>query len=473
MKVTGSPSRATFATTVFGLSALAVASFLVVTAALFALAIWQVNRVFVADILDALSAEAEALLASSDYGEPDALREAIKRLSKKSDTRLYYLSDPSGSKSAGNLASIPPKLAAGTSGGLFKYRYQNGPVSGERTAAGLPVHLKNGGLLVVARDIEVQRALIWWMRLLAFAAFAVIALGGLGLGFLASRSVLSRVDRLTSATRTIMDGDLSGRLPVQGSGDEFDRLSQSVNEMLSRIEHLMHGLKEVSDNIAHDLKTPLNRLRQRAESTLRTAKTQKDLAAGLGQTIEAADEIIKTFNALLLIARLEAGAIEKTKSPVPLARVLSDAAELYEPVAEEAGLSLSVAETADVTLRANRQLIGQAVINLIDNAIKYGRNTSANSTKSGLETPKSGEVTIRLQRREGCAEITVADDGPGISSADRVRAMERFVRLDKSRSLPGTGLGLSLVAAVARLHGGELRLEDNHPGLKAVLSFPL
>ena len=243
--------------------------------------------------------------------------------------------------------------------------------------------------------------------------------------------------------------------------------------MLSRIEHLMHGLKEVSDNIAHDLKTPLNRLRQRAESTLRTAKTQKDLAAGLGQTIEAADEIIKTFNALLLIARLEAGAIEKTKSPVPLARVLSDAAELYEPVAEEAGLSLSVAETADVTLRANRQLIGQAVINLIDNAIKYGRNTSANSTKSGLETPKSGEVTIRLQRREGCAEITVADDGPGISSADRVRAMERFVRLDKSRSLPGTGLGLSLVAAVARLHGGELRLEDNHPGLKAVLSFPL
>ncbi len=473
MKVTDRPSRATFSTTVFGLSALAVAAFLVVTAALFALAIWQVNRVFVADVLDALNAEAETLLASSAAGQADALREAVARLSKKSDARLYYLSGPSGRKLAGNLTSVPPELAAGTSGGLFKYRYERGPVSGERTAAGLPVQIKTGGLLVVARDIEDQRALVWWMRLLAFVAFSVIALGGLGLGFLASRSVLSRVEHLTSATRTIMEGDLSGRLPLQGNGDEFDCLSQSVNEMLSRIEHLMHGLKEVSDNIAHDLKTPLNRMRQRAESTLRTAKTQKELAAGLGETIEAADEIIKTFNALLLIARLEAGAIEKTKSPVPLARVLSDAAELYEPVAEEAGLHLSVAETADITMRANRQLIGQAVINLIDNAIKYGRKTGSASAKSGPHTQEAGEVKVRLRRRQGWAEITVADNGPGISAGDRVRAMERFVRLDKSRSLPGTGLGLSLVAAVARLHGGELRLEDNHPGLKAVLSLPL
>jgi signal transduction histidine kinase len=473
VKVTDNPSRATFSTTVFGLSALAVAAFLVVTAALFALAIWQVNRVFVADVLDALNAEAETLLATSQFGETDALREAVTRLSNKADSRLYYLASPSGIKLAGNLAALPPELAAGTSGGLFSYRYDRGPEPGERTAAGLPVRLKTGGLLVVARDIEDQRALVWWMRLLAFLAFAVIALGGLGLGFLASRSVLSRVDHLTSATRTIMDGDLSGRLPLQGSGDEFDRLSQSVNDMLSRIEHLMHGLKEVSDNIAHDLKTPLNRLRQRAEATLRTAKTQQELTAGLGETIEAADEIIKTFNALLLIARLEAGAIEKTKSPVPLARVLSDAAELYEPVAEEAGLRLSVAELADITLTANRQLIGQAVINLIDNAIKYGRKNGPACDGTGRDIPLAGQVTIRLQRRQDHAEITVADNGPGISAGDRVRAMERFVRLDKSRSLPGTGLGLSLVAAVARLHGGELRLEDNKPGLKAVLSLPL
>ena len=473
MKATDSPSRATLSTTVFGLSALAVAVFLVVTATLFALAIWQVNRVYVADVLDALSAEAKTLVITSQFGETDALREAVTRLSQQAESRLYYLASPSGTKLAGNLADLPPELAAGTSGGLFNYRYDRRPQPRERTAAGLPVRLKSGGLLVVARDIEDQRALVWWMRLLAFIAFGVISLGGLGLGYLASRSVLSRVNHLASATRTIMHGDLSCRLPLQGNGDEFDRLSQSVNDMLSRIEHLMHGLKEVSDNIAHDLKTPLNRLRQRAEATLRTAKTKQDLTAGLGVTIEAADEIIKTFNALLLIARLEAGAIEKTKSRVRLDRVISDAAELYEPVADEAGLRLSVAEMADVTLTANRQLIGQAIINLIDNAIKYGRKNGSACGGTGRDTPTAGKVTIGLQRRQDHVEITVADNGPGISADDRDRAMERFVRLDKSRSLPGTGLGLSLVAAVARLHGGELRLEDNEPGLRAVLSLPL
>jgi signal transduction histidine kinase len=473
VKVTDNPSRATLSTTVFGLSALAVAAFLVVTAVLFALAIWHTNRVFVGDVLDALNAEAEALLATSQQGDADTLQRAVARLSSKANSRLYYLASPSGTKLAGNLADLPPELANRTAGGLFTYRYDRGPQPGERTAAGLPVRLRSGGLLVVARDIEDQRSLIWWMRFLALVAFSIIALGGLGLGYMASRSVLTRVDRLTYATRNIMAGDLSGRLPFQGNGDEFDRLSQSVNDMLSRIEHLMHGLKEVSDNIAHDLKTPLNRLRHRAEATLRTAKSKEDLTAGLGQTIEAADEIIKTFNALLLIARLEAGAIEKTKTPVCLASVLSDAAELYEPVAEEAGLHLSTTEMAALTVNANRQLIGQAVINLLDNAIKYGRKTAP-----GCDSPSSadsvlGEITISLNRRHGNAEIAIADNGPGISASDRTRAMERFVRLDKSRSLPGTGLGLSLVAAVARLHGGELRLEDNAPGLKAVLSLPL
>jgi signal transduction histidine kinase len=270
-----------------------------------------------------------------------------------------------------------------------------------------------------------------------------------------------------------MAGDLSGRLPVKGDGDEFDRLSDSVNAMLDRIQHLMQGMKEVSDNIAHDLKTPLNRLRNRAENALRTANTKEELTAGLGQTIEAADEIIKTFNALLLIARLEAGAVEETKEPVALAELLSGAAELYEPLAEEAGLELVTLKLAPITLTANRQLISQAVINLIDNAIKYARKGTANKTNGDAATnPISGRIEVGLVARDGAVEIVVADDGPGISNQNRKRAMERFVRLDKSRSLPGTGLGLSLVAAVARLHGGDLRLEDNAPGLRAVLSLP-
>ncbi|KUO56715.1 MAG: hypothetical protein APF80_04000 [Alphaproteobacteria bacterium BRH_c36] len=472
---TASP-RATLRTTIFGLSALGVAAYLVVTAAMFAAAVWQLNRVFAADVLETLSAEVRTLTAITETGDSEALRRAVQRLSRGANTRLYYLAAADGSKLAGNLASLPPKLAPGGAGGIFPYSFDGGPNSGERYAAGLAVPLAEGGRLIVARDVEDQRQLVWWLRLLALAGFGIIALGGLGLGWLASRSVLSRVDTMSEATRRIMAGELSGRLPIKGSGDEFDRLSQSVNAMLARIEDLMHGLKEVSDNIAHDLKTPVNRLRHRAEATLRTAKTNAELSAGLGQTIEAADEIIKTFNALLLIARLEAGAIEEAKATVALAPVLADAAELYEPVAEEAGLQLIAEDLADVSIEANRHLIGQAVINLIDNAIKYGRQSDGRNGNERRERQATGtglRIEIVLREVNGRAVITVADNGPGISANDRARATERFVRLDKSRSLPGTGLGLSLVAAVARLHGGELRLEDNAPGLRAVLTLPV
>lgn len=472
---TASP-RATLRTTIFGLSAVGVAAYLVVTAAMFAAVVWQLNRVFAADVLETLSAEVRTLTAITETGDTETLRGAVQRLSRGANTRLYFLAAADGSKLAGNLAAMPPELAPGGAGSIFRYNFEAGPDTGERYAAGLVVPLADGGRLVVARDVEDQRQLIWWLRLLALAGFAAIALGGLGLGWLASSSVLSRVETMSQATRRIMAGELSGRLPLAGSGDEFDRLSESVNTMLARIEDLMHGLKEVSDNIAHDLKTPVNRLRHRAEATLRTAKTPEELSAGLGQTIEAADEIIKTFNALLLIARLEAGAIEETKATVALAPVLADAAELYEPVADEAGIELVADDLDDVSIHANRHLIGQAVINLIDNAIKYGRQSNGangNEPQGKQASGPSPRIEITLRRLNGRAVITVADNGPGISAKDRGRATERFVRLDKSRSLPGTGLGLSLVAAVARLHGGELRLEDNNPGLRAVLTLPV
>jgi signal transduction histidine kinase len=458
--------RGALSTTVFGLSALGAAGYLLVTAGLFVAVIWQLNRVFAAEVFETLSAEVRTLAAVSKQGDAAGrVRSIVEQLSASGNARLYYLEGKGGEKLAGNLAKFPPELASGN-GGLFVYRFDRGPESRERYAAGLAVRLDSGDRLVVARDIEDQRELIWWLRLMALLGFTVVALGGLGLGLMASRGILLRVEALTSATRGIMAGDLAGRLPVKGTGDEFDRLSENVNIMLARIEHLMHGLKEVSDNIAHDLKTPVNRLRNRAEETLRTANTPGELRTGLEEVIESADEIIKTFNALLLIARLEAGAIEETKSPVPLAGLLADAVELYEPLAEEAGLRLEYQQEADITARANRHLLGQAVINLIDNAIKYSRH-------SVKQREDHGRVFIGLKQQKGRAVITVADNGPGICAADRARVMERFVRLDKSRTLPGTGLGLSLVAAVARLHGGELRLEDNKPGLRAVITLPL
>jgi signal transduction histidine kinase len=266
-----------------------------------------------------------------------------------------------------------------------------------------------------------------------------------------------------------MAGDLSKRIPLDGSGDELDRLSESLNAMLGRIEELMVALREVSDNIAHDLKTPLNRLRNRAESALRNPDGPASYRDGLVKTIEEADDLIKTFNSLLLIARLEAGAVAESMEPVDPASIIADVAELYEPVAEEAGLRLEVHADKGLTLTANRELVGQAVANLVDNAIKY----SIDDAKPEVDGATRRSIAISLSRAGDAIEIAVADRGPGVAPQDRERALQRFVRLEKSRSLPGSGLGLSLVAAVARLHGGGVRLEDNAPGLRAVLALPM
>jgi signal transduction histidine kinase len=299
----------------------------------------------------------------------------------------------------------------------------------------------------------VRRAFLW--------GTAIVALAGLAGGLLASRALLHRIDSVTQASRTIMAGSLSGRLPVSSAGDEFDRLAEGLNAMLERIERLMIGLREVSDNIAHDLKTPLTRLRNRAETAL-AAPAGADQRPALEQTIEEADGLIRTFNALLAIARLEAGQGSESFAALDLAAVAREAAELYEPVAEEAGFGLDVEVAAAPAVLGDRQLIGQAIGNLIDNAMKYGRTGGAAASRILLRIESGGE-----------ARIIVADHGPGIPPADRERALKRFVRLEASRSAPGSGLGLSLVAAVARLHGGSLKLEDNRPGLRVIIALPL
>jgi signal transduction histidine kinase len=264
-------------------------------------------------------------------------------------------------------------------------------------------------------------------------------------------------------------GAISPPRSVTGSGDELDRLSENLNAMLGRIEELMQALREVSDNIAHDLKTPLNRLRNRAESALRDPDGPVAYRDGLVKAIEEADELIKTFNSLLLIARLEGGAIAESMAEIDPAAVIADVAELYEPVAEERGLTLAVSAQHGLALLANRELVSQAVANLVDNAIKY--SVVEAGAAAGDRAARS-TIDISLQSVGDGVAVTVADRGRGVAPEDRERALQRFVRLEKSRSLPGAGLGLSLVAAVARLHGGTVRLEDNAPGLRVVLTLP-
>ena len=282
---------------------------------------------------------------------------------------------------------------------------------------------------------------------------------------------------MTGTTQRIMAGDLSGRLPVGRSGDELDRLAENLNAMLERIETLMMGLKEVSDNIAHDLKTPLTRLRNRAEEALARSGSEAEYRSALERTIEESDSLIRTFNALLMIARAESGQARGNMTDFDAAEVAIGIHELYEPLAEDDGMILRV-KTAAAPLHGNRELISQALANLVENAIKYGKPVAAAqplgadtvARVGAKETPK--EIVIEARRDGNQVLLSVTDHGPGIPEADRKHAVERFVRLETSRTQPGSGLGLSLASAVATLHGGELRLGDAYPGLSATLAFP-
>jgi signal transduction histidine kinase len=274
--------------------------------------------------------------------------------------------------------------------------------------------------------------------------------------------VLRRIDAINATSSTIIAGNLSERVPVTRRNDEFDGLATNLNAMLDRIESLMLGLKQVTDNVAHDLKTPLTRLRSKAESALRDGAGPGEQREALETTIAESDKLIRTFNALLMIARAEAGAPSGAFADVDVSAIVADVGELYGPVAEDEGAVLETHVTEGIRLRANRELLGQALVNLVDNAMKYGKPAG----------DAAARITIGVRQQAGRVIIEVGDNGPGIAPEDRERVLERFVRLEKSRTEPGSGLGLSLVAAVARLHKGTFRIEDNAPGVRAVMDLP-
>ncbi len=277
--------------------------------------------------------------------------------------------------------------------------------------------------------------------------------------------MLARVDDINRSSRDIMEGDLSQRLPIAGTGDELDQLGRNLNAMLDQIEALMTGMRQVTDNVAHDLRSPLNRLRNRLEVTLMQEASPEDYKLALEKTIAEADGLLGTFNALLMIARAEAGSLRDSMTWVDLSATLHDAAELYEPVAEENDLAFAVDVPEGLTIWGNRELLSQAVANLLDNAIKHGMPQTGNAARvieiaAAPDPARSGRGVI----------LSVGDHGPGIPEEERQHVLERFVRLEASRNTPGSGLGLSLVAAVARLHGGVIELADNDPGLRVTLS---
>jgi signal transduction histidine kinase len=324
----------------------------------------------------------------------------------------------------------------------------------------LPGHFR----LLVGHDLEDRERLAHILGSALFTSLMwLLVIGAFG-GLFVARRLLNRVDAMSAKAATLLHEDLSGRLPLSGSGDELDRLARNLNAMLDRIATLMEGIRQVSDNIAHDLRTPLTRLRNNAEQALLLDHGEAACRAALEKTIDEADGLIRIFNALLLIARAESQSSGENLTNLDAAALVRDMAELYEPAAEDKGVEMRVNTPPSLPFRGQRELIGQALANLIDNALKYGA-PDAPGEAARIEITASGDD-------RGGVEIAVADHGPGIPPDERARVVERFVRLEASRSRPGSGLGLSLAAAVARLHGGVLRIEDAEPGLRAVLVFP-
>ena len=426
-----------------------------------------------------IAAEADGLAEQYAQGGIRRLGKVIEQRTSEPGSSLYLLTNFAGETLAGNIERLPPGVLDKPGFVETSYETSDGSTLDRRALARIFV-LPGGFRLMVGRDLHDRGRIAHVMvRALAISLVCLAGLGGLG-ALVVARRVLRRIDAMSGASRAIMAGDLSERLPVSGSGDELDRLAENLNDMLTRIGELMMGLREVSDNIAHDLRTPLTRLRNHAEAALRLEGDAKAYRAALERTIEESDGLIRIFNALLMIARAEAGADRSALSDFNVGEAARSVVELYEPAADEAGAKLEAKIEPGLIVRGNRELFGQSIANLIDNALKYGAPPPvlalAPPTAPAEETqpaPASGAKVELCVRRAGDAiEIVVADHGPGIDPANRARVFERFVRLEGARSRPGSGLGLSLAAAVAHLHGGVVRLEDNQPGLRVVISIP-
>lgn len=318
--------------------------------------------------------------------------------------------------------------------------------------------LPNGLTLTIGHEISDEQALLDHTFALVVGAIALTLLFALMGGLTIGTSVLRRIDSVSRTASEIMSGDLSQRLRVTDRNDEFDEVATKLNQMLNRIEDLMKSMQQVTNNVAHDLRSPLTRLRNRLEVTLLEERDPENYRIVMDEAIGDADSLIHTFNAMLSIARLEAGIDSAEWNETRMGDLTAELSELYEAVAEEEeALTFVSSIKSNPEFNCNRHLIGQAVTNLLDNAIKY--------------TPQPGRVSLTLEGNNQAFSISVSDNGPGIPEHERERVFERFVRLENERNSPGNGLGLSLVQAVVRLHSAELTMEDNHPGLKITIHF--
>lgn len=420
------------------------------------------SRLMISQVKTAAEDEVRNLAQVYHRGGARRLIRAIEARSRNPGANLYLISDASGRIIAGNVRSVEPGLLSST--GWYDDPFPYEPfvaASGEEHRAIAQVFSLPGNLrLLVGRDVgEVAEFRRIVARAFTLAVLAMLVAGSV-LWLVIGRRALHRIDRVNETSARIMAGDLSQRLPVTGGNDEFDRLSVNLNKMIARVEKLNSGIVEMSDSIAHDLRTPLSRLRNQAEQALELPKGE-DRTARLLQIVDEADGLIRTFDSLLMISQVNSGVQPARFSPVDLAELMTKLAELFAASVEEQGGTLTLNVDACPIVEGNEELLAQAITNLCDNALKYAPGD------------KPLELTLSVTESEQLACVSVADNGPGIASVDHQRALERFIRLEQDRSKPGVGLGLPMVAATAKLHNGALNLEDNRPGLVATLALPL
>jgi signal transduction histidine kinase len=418
---------------------------------------WRAGGVIDAEGRRVVEAELRGLADDYARGGPAGLAAAIERrlAGPRGRDAAYLLAAPDGARIAGNLAGWPPTATPG--GGwvtLELYRIDDGAPT---TISAVSLALPRGERMLVGRDVAARAAFDRALAQALLLALGAMALLSAAAGWLMSRLLTRRMGEIDAAARAIMAGALDRRAPVRGTGDEFDRLAATLNAMLDRIAALVGDLRMVTDSLAHDLRSPLGRLLRHLDA----AEAAADPAAAaepLARARAEAEAVLATAAALLEIGRIEAGVAAEQMGAVDLGALARDVGELYAAVAEDQGRVLTVAAAAGPCVRGHPQLLAQALSNLVENALRH--------------TPEGAAVAIRAGREGTRATLSVADRGPGVPEADRARVLRRFERLDPARGGGGAGLGLSLVAAVAKLHGATLTLGDNAPGLVATLRFP-
>jgi signal transduction histidine kinase len=445
-----------FRTASFRLSALYAVLFGAAVLLLGAGAFWSTRSALEQQLTRRIDAEMTLLEQEFRANGIDGLVATVQQRANGKANLDYFLIDPTGKRLAGDLLPVADRLGW--------IEIDSGPdASGERSGESEPVRvlikeLDGGFRLGVGEDLEQVAEMEGTFLVILASALGIVLALGIGGGLLLSAAFLRRVDVITRTADAIVAGDLSRRIERTGSGDDFDHLSATLNAMLDRIAGLMENLRQVSNDIAHDLRTPLSRLRQDLEEAKRHDLTAADYKAVVERAVEEADLLLETFSALLRIAQIEAGTRRSAFRPVPLSEVMRTVAEAYAPAVEESGRLLR-AEIADgVQIDGDRGLLAQLFANLVENALRH--------------TPPGTIITLRLSPQSAGAAAEVADTGSGIPKDERAMVFRRFYRLERSRTTAGSGLGLSTVGAIAELHHAAIELLDNEPGLRVVLRFP-